>query len=111
MGLDENLDFDYKNLLNIFGEFRGFKELLKLDELLKRIDRFDLTSAKSMVIELDIPNNISLLTINDLLSNINKYIAKDTKLVSSTKVNNELKEDEIICQVLIAEDKKQYKGV
>ena len=44
--------------------------------------------------------------INDLLSNINKYIAKDTKLVSSTKVNNELKEDEIICQVLIAEDKK-----
>ena len=29
MGLDENLDFDYKNLLNIFGEFRGFKELLK----------------------------------------------------------------------------------
>ena len=106
MGLDENLDFDYKNLLNIFGEFRGFKELLKFDEIFKRLDRFDLTSAKSMVIVLDIPNNISLLTINDLLSNINKYIAKDTKLVSSTKVNNELKEDEIICQVLIAEDKK-----
>lgn len=106
MGLDENLDFDYKNLLNIFGEFRGFKEKLKLDELLKRIDRFDFTGAKSVVIEIDIPNNISLLTINDLLSNINKYIAKDTKLVSSTKLKNELKEDEIICQVLIAEDKK-----
>lgn len=106
MDLDENLDFDYKNLLNIFGEFRGFKELLKLDELLKKIDRFDFTGAKSVVIEIDIPNNISLFTINDLLSNINKYIAKDTKLVSSTKVNNELKEDEIICQVLIAEDKK-----
>ena len=106
MGLDENLDLDYKNLLNIFGEFRGFKELLKLDEIFKRLDRFNLTSAKSMVIELDFPNNISLLTINDLLSNINKYIAKDTKLVSSTKVNNELKEDEIICQVLVAEVKK-----
>lgn len=106
MYLDKSLPNDYQSLLDTFGEFRGFKELLKLDELLKRIDRFDFTGAKSVVIEIDIPNNISLLTINDLLSNINKYIAKDTKLVSSTKVNNELKEDEIICQVLIAEDKK-----
>ena len=61
--------------------------------------------------EIDIPNNISLLTINDLLSNMNKYIAKDTQLVYYTNVNDELEEDEIICQVLIAEDKKQYKGV
>jgi len=106
VGLDENLDFDYKNLLNIFGEFRGFKELLKLDELLKRIDRFDFTGAKSIVIEIDIPNNISLLTINDLLSNINKYIAKDTQLVYYTNVNDELKEDEIICHILMVEDKK-----
>ena len=71
MGLDENLDFDYKNLLNIFGEFRGFKELLKFDEIFKRLDRFDLTSAKSMVIELDIPNNISLLILLIISFSIN----------------------------------------
>ena len=106
MDLDSGLYYDYQRLLDTFGQFRGFKELLKIDELFTRLKEFNLFGAKSMVIELDIPNNISLLTINDLLSNINKYIAKDTKLVSSTKVNNELKEDEIICQVLIAEDKK-----
>ena len=106
MDLDSGLYYDYQKLLDTFGQFRGFKELLKIDELFTRLKEFNLFGAKSMVIELDIPNNISLLTINDLLSNINKYIAKDTKLVSSTKVNNELKEDEIICQVLIAEDKK-----
>ena len=106
MGLDENLDFDYKNLLNIFGEFRGFKEKLKLDELLKKIDRFDFTGAKSIVVKLDVPSNISLLGIDDLLSNINKYIAKDTQLVYYANVNDELKEDEIICHILMVEDKK-----
>ena len=106
MDLDSGLYYDYQRLLDTFGQFRGFKELLKIDELFTRFEEFNLFGAKSMVIELDIPNNISLLTINDLLSNINKYIAKDIKLVSSTKVNNELKEDEIICQVLVAEVKK-----
>ena len=106
MYLDKSLPNDYQSLLDTFGEFRGFKELLKFDEIFKRLDRFDLTSAKSMVIELDIPNNISLLTINDLLSNINKYIAKDTQLVYYTNVNDELKEDEIICHILMVEDKK-----
>ena len=106
MYLDKSLPNDYQSLLDTFGEFRGFKELLKLDELLKRIDRFDFTGAKSVVIEIDIPNNISLLTINDLLSNINKYIAKDTQLVYYTNVNDELKEDEIICHILMVEDKK-----
>ena len=106
MDLDSGLYYDYQKLLDTFGRFRGFKELLKIDELFTRFEEFNLFGAKSIVVKLDVPNNISLLTINDLLSNINKYIAKDTKLVSSTKVNNELKEDEIICQVLIAEDKK-----
>ena len=106
MDLDSGLYYDYQRLLDTFGQFRGFKELLKIDELFTRLKEFNLFGAKSIVVKLDVPNNISLLTINDLLSNINKYIAKDTKLVSSTKVNNELKEDEIICQVLIAEDKK-----
>ena|SRR5574344_2838791 len=106
MYLDKSLPNDYQSLLDTFGEFRGFKELLKFDEIFKRLDRFDLTSAKSMVIELDIPNNISLLTINDLLSNINKYIAKDTQLAYYANVNDELKEDEIICHILMVEDKK-----
>ena len=106
MDLDSGLYYDYQKLLDTFGQFRGFKELLKFDEIFKRLDRFDLTSAKSMVIELDIPNNISLLTINDLLSNINKYIAKDTQLAYYANVNDELKKDEIICHILMVEDKK-----
>lgn len=106
MDLDSGLYYDYQKLLDTFGQFRGFKELLKIDELFTRLKEFNLFGAKSIVVKLDVPSNISLLGIDDLLSNINKYIAKDTKLVSSTKVNNELKEDEIICQVLIAEDKK-----
>ena len=106
MDLDSGLYYDYQRLLDTFGQFRGFKELLKIDELFTRLKEFNLFGAKSMVIELDIPNNISLLTINDLLSNINKYIAKDTQLVYYTNVNDELKEDEIICHILMVEDKK-----
>ena len=106
MDLDSGLYYDYQKLLDTFGQFRGFKELLKIDELFTRLKEFNLFGAKSIVVKLDVPSNISLLGIDDLLSNINKYIAKDTKLVSSTKVNNELKEDEIICHILIAEDKK-----
>ena len=92
--------------MDTFGQFRGFKELLKIDELFTRLKEFNLFGAKSIVVKLDVPSNISLLGIDDLLSNINKYIAKDTQLAYYANVNDELKEDEIICHILMVEDKK-----
>ena len=106
MDLDSGLYYDYQKLLDTFGQFRGFKELLKIDELFTRLKEFNLFGAKSIVVKLDVPSNISLLGIDDLLSNINKYIAKDTQLAYYANVNDELKKDEIICHILIVEDKK-----
>ena len=106
MDLDSGLYYDYQKLLDTFGRFRGFKELLKIDELFTRLKEFNLFGAKSIVAKLDVPSNISLLGIDDLLSNINKYIAKDTQLAYYANVNDELKEDEIICHILMVEDKK-----
>ena len=106
MDLDSGLYYDYQKLLDTFGRFRGFKELLKIDELFTRLEEFNLFGAKSIVVKLDVPSNISLLGIDDLLSNINKYIAKDTQLAYYANVNDELKEDEIICHILMVEDKK-----
>ena len=106
MDLDSGLYYYYQRLLDTLGQFRGFKELLKIDELFTRFEEFNLFGAKSIVVKLDVPSNISLLGIDDLLSNINKYIDKDTKKAYYTNVNNELTEDEIICNILMVEDKK-----
>lgn len=67
MDLDSGLYYDYQRLLDTFGQFRGFKELLKIDELFTRFEEFNLFGAKSIVVKLDVPSNISLLGIDDLL--------------------------------------------
>lgn len=67
MDLDSGLYYDYQKLLDTFGQFRGFKELLKIDELFTRLEEFNLFGAKSIVVKLDVPSNISLLGIDDLL--------------------------------------------
>lgn len=101
MNFDKNIYTHYINLLNTFGEFRGFKEKLKLDEVMQRLDKFDLNTSKSIIINIDYSSSISLITINDLLMNINKYICKETILTSFARINNELLEDEVIVNLLI----------
>ena len=107
MDLNQEKLKDYQNLLNNFGEFRGFKKQIKLNELSKKLDSFDFAMAKSIIVDLDVPSSISLFEINDFVKYINENIDEDTQLIYYTNVNDNLKKDEIICHILMAEDKKQ----
>ncbi len=105
MRLDNSSVYDYKILLDNFGEFRGFKELIKLDEIIDRLDRFNFSNAKSIVLELDLSTKIDLSKIDVIVEHINKNICKSTELMITPHLDDSLKEDEMIFQVLIVENK------
>lgn len=94
---------DYKKILRNYGEYVGFRELLILDELESKLETYQyFNKANKMIVEFEVSENIGLSTISNIVSKINNKANAESEVILFPTINQELKDNEIILQVLIS---------
>ena len=62
----------------------------------------DIEKAKRILIQFEIPENLSLSTITNIMSKVNDRADINTDIIFGTKTNKNLEEDEIFIRVLMS---------
>lgn len=101
---DITVDFhDYETILKVRGKYSGFNEYFKVDQLEEKFEIIkDIQKAKRILIQFEIPENLSLSTITNFMSKVNDRADINTDIIFGTKTNKNLEEDEIFIRVLMS---------
>ncbi len=80
--LEHQKNLNYEGALQHYGEYRGFRELVNINELESKVVDCDyLCFAKAIIVEIEIPKTLSLIELSEINNKLSNTLNSEIELI------------------------------